>query len=75
MLKIPHCLDNWLTDGGEAVSLTRRPRFTLQEDLLVLSSVRGRVNPRAIMQLEGLPKMKNSMTLLGLEPTTFRLVA
>jgi hypothetical protein len=27
--KLPHFLDNRLTDGGEAVSLTRRPSFTL----------------------------------------------
>jgi hypothetical protein len=40
-LRFPYCLDNWLTDGGEVVSLTRRPLFTLQEDLLVLISVRG----------------------------------
>jgi hypothetical protein len=25
MLRIPHCLDNQLTDGGEIVSLTRWP--------------------------------------------------
>jgi hypothetical protein len=30
--KLPHFLDNWLTDGGEVVSLTHRPPFTLQED-------------------------------------------
>jgi hypothetical protein len=24
----PHCLDIWLTDGGEIVGLTRRPPFT-----------------------------------------------
>jgi hypothetical protein len=28
----PHFLDNRLTDGGEVVSLTRRPPFTLLED-------------------------------------------
>jgi hypothetical protein len=28
MLRIPHFLDNRLTDGGEVVSLTRRQRFT-----------------------------------------------
>jgi hypothetical protein len=28
MLRIPHCLDNRLIDGGQVVSLTRRPCFT-----------------------------------------------
>jgi hypothetical protein len=28
MLRIPHRLDNWLTDDGEVVSFTRWPRFT-----------------------------------------------
>jgi hypothetical protein len=26
--KLPHCLDNQLIDGGEVVSLKRRPPFT-----------------------------------------------
>jgi hypothetical protein len=26
MLRIPHCVDNQLTDGGEVVSLMRQPR-------------------------------------------------
>jgi hypothetical protein len=30
--RIPHFLDNRLIDGGEVVSLTRRPPFTPQED-------------------------------------------
>jgi hypothetical protein len=30
--RFPHLLDYRLTDGGEVVSLTRRPHFTLQED-------------------------------------------
>jgi hypothetical protein len=29
--RLPHFLDNRLTDGGEVVSLTRRPPFTPQE--------------------------------------------
>jgi hypothetical protein len=29
ILRIPHFLENWLTDGDEAVSLTLRPHFTL----------------------------------------------
>jgi hypothetical protein len=30
--RLPHFLDSRLTDGGEVVSLTRRPPFTPQED-------------------------------------------
>jgi hypothetical protein len=30
--RLPHFLHNRLTDGGEVVSLTRRPPFTRQED-------------------------------------------
>jgi hypothetical protein len=30
MLRIPHCLDSWLTDGGKVASLTRRLSFTPQ---------------------------------------------
>jgi hypothetical protein len=29
--RLPHFLDNRLTDGGEVVSLTRRPPFTLRK--------------------------------------------
>jgi hypothetical protein len=31
MLRIPHCLDNWLIDGGKVVSPTHRPHFTPQK--------------------------------------------
>jgi hypothetical protein len=31
-LRVPHFLDNRLTDGGKVVSLTHRPPFTPQED-------------------------------------------
>jgi hypothetical protein len=31
-LRLPHLLDNWLTDGGKVVSLMRRPPFNPQED-------------------------------------------
>jgi hypothetical protein len=30
MLRIPHCLDNRLTDGGKVISPTHPPQFTTQ---------------------------------------------
>jgi hypothetical protein len=37
MLRIPHCLDSWLTDGGKLVSPTHRPRFTPEKHYLSAS--------------------------------------
>jgi hypothetical protein len=42
---------------------------------LVLVSVRGWVNPKAIARLEGLHKLKNPITLSVIKLATFRLVA
>jgi hypothetical protein len=54
-----HFLDNRLTDGGEAASLTSRA-VTLYPPgrFLVLISVTGFVNTRAIVRLEGLATLK-----------------
>jgi hypothetical protein len=57
---IPLVVDSRLTDGGEVVSLTRRSSFTPRK-ILLLSSVRGRVDLRAIVRLESFGELKNPM--------------
>jgi hypothetical protein len=45
VLGIPHCKDNRLTHGGEVVSLTRRPRSTLQKNLWHLFPLEAESTP------------------------------
>jgi hypothetical protein len=67
MLRAPHCLDNRLTDGGDVVSLTHRPRSTLQHYFPAsaihfcyrLSKFQG------LMQLEKLGKLKKLIHFIG----------
>ena len=61
-------------EGGKIVSPTHRPPLP-QETCLVLISVSGWVNPRAIVRLEGLCQWKISMTASGIERATYRLTA
>jgi hypothetical protein len=51
---IPHFLDNWLT-GCQPYAPAA---LYQQNDLLILISIRGYVNPTAIMRLDELGKLK-----------------
>jgi hypothetical protein len=57
MSRLPHFLENRVTDDGEIVSLTRRPHFTPQEDfwysiLLGLSRPQGHCAAGRIRSIE-----------------------
>jgi hypothetical protein len=61
--RLPHFLDNRLTDGGEFVSPPRRPPFTPRK-------IPGTHLLEAETTPEGLGQLKNPMTSSGIEPAT-----
>jgi hypothetical protein len=78
MLRIPHCLDSWLMDGGKLVCPMHRPHFTPQKHYYF--SVSGThfcwrlSEPQGLVWPEGLGKLKKFFHLVGLKPATFRLL-
>jgi hypothetical protein len=68
MLRIPHCLDSRLTDGGEAVSPTHRPLSIPQEHYFSASGTHfcSRVGEsQGLVRPEGLCKLKKLIHLIG----------
>jgi hypothetical protein len=74
MMRIPPCLDNRFTYGGE-VSLTHKPSFSPEEHYFSASVTHfcSRLSEaQGIMRQEGLGKLKN-FTSPGLEPATTQI--
>jgi hypothetical protein len=68
MLRIPHCLDNWHTDGGKVVSPTHRPRSTPQKHYFSASGAHfcyGLSEPQGLVWPEGLGRLKKFIHLMG----------
>jgi hypothetical protein len=68
-LRLPHFLDS--SQMAVRLSTLRTSRPLTPGRFLVLISVRGWVDPRAIVRMEGLDQLKNTMTSSGIEPATF----
>jgi hypothetical protein len=61
MLRIPHCLDNLLTDGGKVVRPTHQPHFTPQKHYFSVSGThfcQRLSEPQGLVWPEGLGKFK-----------------
>jgi hypothetical protein len=78
MLRIPHCVDNQQTDGGEVVSPTHWPHFTPQKHFYSVSGPHfcyRLSKPQGQVWLEELDKLKKFSDLIGNQTVTSRVVA
>jgi hypothetical protein len=77
MLRILHCLDSRLTEGGKVVSPTHPPHPTPQKhDYFYVSGTHffyRLSKPQGLVRPEGLGNLK--ITSSGIEQATFRFVA
>jgi hypothetical protein len=74
MLRIPHCLDNRLTDGGKVLSLTHQPRSSHQKHYFPVSGThfcQRLTEPQVIVQLVGLGIFKEFIHLIGYRTCDF----
>jgi hypothetical protein len=76
MLRIPHCLDSRLTDGGKVVSAKHPPHFTIPKHYYEYFYVSGThfrkrlSKPQGLVGPEGLGKFKK-ITSSGIKSATF----
>jgi hypothetical protein len=64
MLRIPHCVDNGLTDGGKFVSPRNRPHFTPKKHYFYVFGTHfcyRLSKPQDLVHPEGLGKLKKSL--------------
>jgi hypothetical protein len=68
VLRIPHCLDNWLTTGGKVVRPTHRPRSTPQKRYFSASGTYfcyRLSQPQGLVRLEGIGELKKCIHFIG----------
>jgi hypothetical protein len=73
MFRIPHCLDNRFTDGGDVVSLKHQPRSTPYKHCSSVSGTHfcsGLIKPQGLVLPEGLIKLKNMYILADISGVT-----